>query len=68
MGAFEQRPKGNGRHRDSEQGCLCHVQETGGSWVVSCGQRSRSAAGQVEPYGLGKEIGFYSRMEAVRGF
>lgn len=36
--------------------------------VVSCGQRSRLAAGQVEPYRLGKEIGFYSRREAVRRF
>lgn len=68
VGAFEQRSKRDGRCRDSEQGCLCHVQETGDSWVVSCGQKSSLSAGQVETYGLGKEIGFYSRTEAVRGF
>lgn len=68
MGAFEQRSKGNGRDREFEQGCLCHVQETGGSWVVSCGQRSRWAAGLVESHGLHVDIGFYSGMEAVRGF
>lgn len=68
MGPFELRSKGNSRCRDSEQGCLWHVQETGSSWVWSCGQRSRLAARLVGPRGLSKEIGFDSRMEAVRGF
>lgn len=84
MGSFEQRFKGGWEGEalgcwgkslqaertvsaKTEQGSLA-CSRTGRSWVWSCGQRSSMATGKVGPCELGKEIGFYSMMEAVGGF